>query len=142
MRGRFHQVPLNQVIKSQNKIIYTVVDVLNIYSLKIIKIFKINQIRRAIKTILLLRLLHQYHWLSCDKCMCDWVPRRKSTCNELSSARIWQHNLCATLFANVNINYRLPIKIYYRICTVRHIRIEIFHGSQNMFWVLAWVRGY
>jgi hypothetical protein len=27
----------------------------------------------------------------------------------------------------VNINYRLPIKVYYRICTLRHIRIEINH---------------
>ena len=38
--------------------------------------------------------------------------------DELSSARIWQHKLCATLSANVNINYRLPIKVYYRICTL------------------------
>jgi hypothetical protein len=30
--------------------------------------------------------------------------------DELSSARIWQHKLCATLSANVHINYRLPIK--------------------------------
>jgi hypothetical protein len=37
--------------------------------------------------------------------------------DELSSARIWQHKLCATLSANVNINYHLPIKVYYRICT-------------------------
>jgi hypothetical protein len=44
--------------------------------------------------------------------------------DELSSARIWQHKLCATFSANVNINYRLPIKVYYRICTLRHIRIE------------------
>jgi hypothetical protein len=52
---------------------------------------------------------------------------------KLSSARIWQHkNLCAILSANVNINYRLPIKVYYRICTLRHIRIEIIHGSQSM----------
>jgi hypothetical protein len=35
--------------------------------------------------------------------------------------------------ANVNINYRLPIKVYYHICTLRHIRIEINHGSQNVF---------
>jgi hypothetical protein len=27
-------------------------------------------------------------------------------------------------------NYRLPIKVYYCICTLRHIRIEIIHGSQ------------
>jgi hypothetical protein len=35
--------------------------------------------------------------------------------DELSSARIWQHKLCATFSAKVNINYRLPIKIYSRI---------------------------
>ena len=44
--------------------------------------------------------------------------------DELSSARIGQHKLCVTLSTNVNINYRLPIKVYYRICTLRHIRIE------------------
>ena len=53
--------------------------------------------------------------------------------DELSSAGIWQHKLCATLSANVNINYRLPIKVYYRICTLSLIRIEIIHGSQNVF---------
>ena len=53
--------------------------------------------------------------------------------DELSSARIWKHKLCATFSASVNINYRLPIKVYYRICTLRHIRIEINHGSQNVF---------
>jgi hypothetical protein len=52
---------------------------------------------------------------------------------ELSSAGIWQHKLCATLSANVNINYRLQIKVYYHISTLRHIRIEINHGSQNVF---------
>jgi hypothetical protein len=31
--------------------------------------------------------------------------------DELSSARIWQPILCATLSANININYRLPIKV-------------------------------
>ena len=39
--------------------------------------------------------------------------------DELSSARNRQHKLCAILSANVNINYRLPIKVYYRICTLR-----------------------
>jgi hypothetical protein len=53
--------------------------------------------------------------------------------DELSSARIWQHKLCATYSVNVKRNNRLPIKIYYRICTLRHIRIEIIHGSQNVF---------
>jgi hypothetical protein len=45
----------------------------------------------------------------------------------------WQDKLCATFSANVNINYHLPIKVYYHICTLRHIRIEINHGSQNVF---------
>jgi len=45
--------------------------------------------------------------------------------DELSSVRIWQHKMCATLSANVNINCRLPIKVYYRICTLRHIKIEL-----------------
>ena len=31
--------------------------------------------------------------------------------DELSSARIWQHKLCATYSANLNINNRLPIKV-------------------------------
>jgi hypothetical protein len=53
--------------------------------------------------------------------------------DELSSAQIWQHELCATYSATLNINDRLPIKVYYRICTLRHIRIEINHGSQNVF---------
>jgi hypothetical protein len=62
--------------------------------------------------------------------------------DELSSARIWHHKLCVTLSANVNMNYCLPIKAYYCICTLRHIRIEIIHGSQNVFWVLTWVGRY
>jgi hypothetical protein len=62
--------------------------------------------------------------------------------DELSSARFWQHKLCATLSANVNIYYCLPIKVYYSICTHRHIRIQIIHGSQNVFWVLTWVGEY
>ena len=64
--------------------------------------------------------------------------------DKLSSARIWRHKLCATFSANVNISYPLPIKVYYRICTLRHIRIEINHGSQNVFWVLSmgWIGGY
>ena len=59
-------------------------------------------------------------------------PVVKVHVDELSSARIWQHKLCA-MSAKINVNYRLPIKVYYHICTVRHIRIEIIHGSQNVF---------
>ena len=67
-------------------------------------------------------------------------PVVKVHVDELSSARIWQDKLRATLSARLNINYRLPIKVYYHICTIRHIRIEIIHGSQkfvlsfNMGW--------
>jgi hypothetical protein len=42
------------------------------------------------------------------------------------------HKLYATFSASVTINYSFPIKVYYRICTLRHIRIEINHGSQNV----------
>ena len=59
-------------------------------------------------------------------------PVLKVHVDGLPSDRIWQHTLCATLSANENINYRLPIKVYYRIYTVRHIRIEIIHGSQTV----------
>jgi hypothetical protein len=33
--------------------------------------------------------------------------------------RIWQHKLCATLSASVNISYRLPIKVYLITGTAR-----------------------
>jgi hypothetical protein len=59
-------------------------------------------------------------------------PVVKVHVDELSSARIGKHKLCATLYANVDINYHLPIKVFYRICTLRHIRIEIIHGSPNV----------
>jgi hypothetical protein len=59
---------------------------------------------------------------------CDWLFH-------------WQHKLCATFSTNVNKNYRLPIKVYYRICNLRHIRIEINHGSQKVFicFIFVWV---
>ena len=44
-----------------------------------------------------------------------------------------QHKLFATFSPSINIDYHLPIKVYYRICTLRHIRVEINHGSQNVF---------
>ena len=37
--------------------------------------------------------------------------------DEISSARNWQQKLC-DIAANVNINYRLPIKVYYRIVLI------------------------
>jgi hypothetical protein len=33
----------------------------------------------------------------------------------------------------------LLLKVYYRICTIRHIRIEIIHERQNLLGVLTWV---
>ena len=41
-------------------------------------------------------------------------PIVKVHVDELSSAQIWQLKLYATLSANVNINYRLPVRVYYR----------------------------
>ena len=52
------------------------------------------------------------------------------------------HKFCPTFSASVNINYRLPIKVDYRTCTLRHIRIEINHGSKNVFGVLTWIDRY
>ena len=71
-----------------------------------------------------------------------WYNLIRTCAGECDRLFHWQHTLRATFSANVNINYRLPIKVYYRICTLRHIRIEINHGSQNVFWVLTWVGGY
>jgi len=110
------------VIKSQNNFFYTVVNVLNIYihwkKSTYPKLIICDVQLKYASTILLLRMLHQNNWLS----------RRKSTC--------WWVIVCSTLSAHVSINYRLPIKVYYCICTVRHIRIKIIHGSQNVFSVL------
>ena len=71
----------------------------------------------------------------CDRCFINTTdfPVVNVYVDELSSARIWQHKLCMTLSANVFINYRLPNKVYYRVYTVIHIRIEIIQGSQNVF---------
>ena len=41
---------------------------------------------------------------------------------------IWQHKFCATLSANVNINYCLPIKVYYHIYTLKT------YQNQNNSW--------
>ena len=132
------------LIKQLNKIIYIVVNVLmtSIFTENNPKLIICDVQLKHANTILLLRMLHQYNWLSRHKCICDWLSRRKSTGWWIIVCSNWQHKLCATLSANINIDYRLPIKIYYHICTVSHIRFEIIHGSQNVFWVLSWVGGY
>ena len=59
-----------------------------------------------------------------------------------TTAKVDDCKLCATYSASVNINTRVPIKVYYGICTLRHIRIEIIHGSQNgCVLSLTWVGG-
>ena len=115
---------LSRMIKLQHTIIYTVVNVLNIYihwkKSTYPKLIIDVPLKHA-STILLLRMLHQYIWLSHGKSTW-WVI----VCSNL-------HKLSVTLSANVNINYRLPIKVDYRICTVRHIRMEIIL-SFNIGW--------
>ena len=69
-------------------------------------------------------------------------PVVKVHVDELLSARIWQQKLRATLSTNGNINYRLPIEVYYHICTVRHIRIEIHCNSWKPECVLSFNMGW
>jgi hypothetical protein len=108
----------------------------HLYSLKIINISKIKNMCRAIKT-------SKHNIIVTDAPSIRLTfPVIKVYVDELSSVQIWQHKLCATLSANVNIIYCLPIKVYYRICTVRHIRMEIIHGSQNVFRAFKWVGRY
>ena len=89
----------------------------------------------------------QYYCYSCSINTTDFpvvnvyvtdFPVVKVHVDEFSSARIWQHKLCATLSANVNIDYRLPNKVYYCICTVRHIS-KLYPPTdvktQNTFWL-------
>jgi len=79
----------------------------------------------------------QYYSYGCSINTTDF-PVEKVHVDELSSARIWQDKVCATLFAKVNINCRL-LMIVYRIWTVRHIRIKNNSWSQNVLWDLTWV---
>jgi hypothetical protein len=52
--------------------------------------------------------------------------------DELSSARIWQHKLCATYSVSVNINNRLPIKIYRNMSTVDSYPIYSFKNTLSL----------
>jgi len=64
----------------------------------------------------------------------------KAHVNELSSARIWQHKLCATLLANVNINYCfshqsiLPYLYYYTYQNRNNLWKPYCVVSFNMGW--------
>jgi hypothetical protein len=51
---------------------------------------------KHVSTILLLQIINKTDF-----------PVIKAHVDELSSAQIWQHKLCATLSSSVNINYRL-----------------------------------
>ena len=52
--------------------------------------------------------------------------------DELSSARICQHQLCATFSANVNINCRLPIKNYDFSILSRNREMKFTNIRQSM----------
>ena len=108
---------------------------LSVYSLKIINISKINNMR--------LKHVCKHNIIGTDapsirltfpvvKVHVTDFPVVKIHVELSSAARIWQHKLCATLSANVYINNRPPIKVYYCMCTVRNIRIEIINGKQNV----------
>ena len=59
-------------------------------------------------------------------------PVVKVHVDELSSARIWAAYIVCDIVRKRRYKLPFSIKIYYRICTVRYIRIEINHGSQNV----------
>ena len=107
----------------------------------ILKLQKIECIIVSLKIIINSNMASFFRFVD-KRAMYRWYNPIRTCAGECGWLFHWQHKLCATFSANVNINYRLPIKVYYRICTLRHTRIEINHGSQNVFWVLTWVGGY
>jgi hypothetical protein len=52
--------------------------------------------------------------------------------DELSSARIWQHKLCVTYSANVNINNRLPIKVFVLLDILESLNTSPSEQLQNV----------
>ena len=75
-------------------------------------------------------------------------PVVKVHVDELSSAQIWLHKLCATLSASVNINYRPPIKVYYRIIDIsesnnsdwiKYLYPPTHIKTQNTFWLPSFI---
>jgi hypothetical protein len=95
------------------------------------------QLKHA-STILLLRMLNQYDWLSVVNVHVD----------ELSSARIWQHKICETLSAILDISYRLlSLNMGWRILVFYPKRsrgihftniLSIYVKPQNTF-CLPWI---
>jgi hypothetical protein len=85
---------------------------------------------------------HDMLWCLTPLCAssCDWHSRRKYHVDELSSARIWQHKLCATLSANVNINYRLPISREQYVILFKYVSVDRFLSqmSHGMNVLLFW----
>jgi hypothetical protein len=68
-------------------------------------------------------------------------PVVKAHVGELSSTRIWQHEMCATFPASVNL-YKLPSfsSKYTSIFVILYIsESKKNHGSHNVLWVLTWV---
>ena len=73
----------------------------NKYRLYIIKFWHYHLLSLCSQTS---ELSIRYDLISTCPGKCDWLFH-------------WQHKLCATFSTSVNINYRLPIKVYYRIYT-------------------------
>jgi hypothetical protein len=61
-----------------------------------------------------------------------WTVLEMQICNYWSKSIFW----------NYLRNKSWKPEWAWRIYTLRHIRIEINHGSQNVFWVLSWIGGY
>jgi hypothetical protein len=73
----------------------------------------------------------EYYWIcSCPSCM--QILHADLYCTPTST-------YCSFLYTTF---YILTLLYTTFICTLRHIRIEINHGSQNMFWVLTWNGGF
>ena len=60
--------------------------------------------------------------------------------DELLSSRIWQHKLCATLFANVKINYRLSNQSIppYLSCQTYQIRNNAWKPECALSFNMGW----
>jgi hypothetical protein len=88
--------------------------------------------------------LHRGHTVS--QCFSIWVYliqiKRSILCFPTNIWRFIHYSLHLYITFALFMFIALPIKAYYRICTLRHIRIEIIHGSQSVLWALTWVGGY
>jgi hypothetical protein len=59
-----------------------------------------------------------------------WYNLIRTCAGECDRLFHWQHKLCATFSANVNINYRLPIN--------QRVRVMVFKATFNNISVISW----